>query len=181
MTALATEHHLGMREAGVRQPKVVQKVRERLPGDAHPEATPVGKVRQPERAWRVGLAEHQLALRTVQRTPLAHAPLQGTAYTATEVAMPTHQFVEDRHHTQVRCLLEHRYDLLLEDTLKRIRSAPTALVLPHGGQPRIVLNPDLAADACGSWRCRRCMSSLIWWSVTCRPGIGSRPCKDGPP
>ena len=53
---------------------------------------PSGKVRQTELARRMGLAKNEFPLRSVQRAPLAHTALQGTAYAVPEFGMPAHQF-----------------------------------------------------------------------------------------
>ena len=139
--ALAAEHHVHVGEAGVRQSEVVQAVLERIPGDADPKPAGVGEVRQPELSRRVGLAEHELALRTVQRAPLAHAALQSAAHAVAELRVPAHQFPEDPHRAQVRRLLQHRDDLLVEDPGKRVRPTPAASLLFGGRQPRIVFDP----------------------------------------
>ena len=139
--ALAAEHHVDVGEAGVGQPEVVQQVVERFAGDAHRQAAAVGEVGQAEPSRRVGLAEHQLAFRTVQRAPLAHATLQGAAHAAPESRMPAHQLVEDGDDAQVRSRLEHGHDLLVEDPRQRIRSSPAALPLPDGRRTRIALDP----------------------------------------
>ena len=138
---LAAEHDMCMGKAGIRQSEVVQEVIERLPGDADPQAAAVGEVRQTELTRRMGLAEHELALRSVQRAPLAHTALRGAAHAAPEFGMLADQFLEYPHAAQVGSLLKHRNDLLVEDPGERVRSAPAALLLLSGRWARIALDP----------------------------------------
>ena len=95
--ALPAQHHVRVGEAGIGQPEVVQAVRQRRAGDAHRQAAGVGEVRQPELTRRMGLAEHDLPLRSVHRAPFAHPPLQGSAYAEPEFGMAAHELLKQRY------------------------------------------------------------------------------------
>ena len=67
--ALAAEYHMGMFEAGERQPEVVEPMIERLACDGDAEPAHVGKVRQAQPSRRMLLAKDHVAVGTVERTP----------------------------------------------------------------------------------------------------------------
>ena len=77
------------------------------------------------------LAEHELPLRSVQRPPLAHAPLQGASNTGIELRMPTPEFLQQRHRANARRRLQYRHDLLVEDSRERVRAPPPTLLRLH--------------------------------------------------
>jgi hypothetical protein len=86
----------------------------------------------------MGLTEDHLALRPVQGTPLADAPLERPADAGPELGMPAQQLLEKGDGSQAGVGLQHRRDLGVEDLGQRIRpSAPTGRVL-LGGWPRVV-------------------------------------------
>ncbi len=78
--ALAAEHHMGMLEAGERQPEVVEPVIERLTRDRDAEPAHVGEVGQAHPSRRMLLAEDHIAVGTVERPPAGDAALQGPAH-----------------------------------------------------------------------------------------------------
>ena len=51
----------------------------------------------------------------VHRAPLAHPPLQGSAYAGPVFGMAAHEFLKQRYRAQARCLFQQRNDLLVED------------------------------------------------------------------
>ena len=67
--ALSAENDMGVFKAGPGEPEVVEKMIERLAGDRHAEAAHVGKIRQPEQAGFVKLAENNLLLFAVDGAP----------------------------------------------------------------------------------------------------------------
>ena len=67
--ALAAEHDMGMLEAGIGQPEVVEPVIQRGPGDGDAEIAHVGEVGQPHPAGLMDLAEDDLLLLAVQGAP----------------------------------------------------------------------------------------------------------------
>ena len=139
--ALSAQYHVHVREPGVGQAEVVQEVFERHAGDPHPQCAGVGEVREPELTRRVGLAEHDLLLRTVHRAPLPHATLQRATNAGAELGMAAHQFFEQRHRANVWRLLQHRNEFLLEDPRQRIGPASAPGLLLGGGKSRIRLDP----------------------------------------
>ncbi len=67
--AFAAEDHMGMLEARVDQPEVVEPVIEPFAGDGDAEVGHVGKIRQPHPAGLMDLAEDHLLVRAMQRSP----------------------------------------------------------------------------------------------------------------
>ena len=64
-------------------------------GDRHPGITHIGAVGQNHPARLMGLAEDHLPLRTVERPPLANAPLQRPPDPEAQIRMSPHQLLED--------------------------------------------------------------------------------------
>ena len=82
---------------------------------------------------------------SVQRTPLAHAPLQGASNTGIELRMPTPEFLEQRHRANARCRLQYRHDLLLDGA-----DTPATPQSPAwDGSSRAAARIDAAAEAAG--------------------------------
>ena len=75
--ALAAEHDVGVREAGVSEPEVVEPVVEALAGDGDAEVGHVGEVRQSDPPGLVGLTEDDVLIGPVHGAPSPDAPLQG--------------------------------------------------------------------------------------------------------
>jgi hypothetical protein len=105
------------------QDELEQEVREELTGDAHPKRAAVGEVDRRLATWHVLLLEEHLFVGPVQRTPVAHAPLQRTQVPLVETtAMTTAELGENRC-----CLegagvvaLEQRHDVRLPNAVERI-------------------------------------------------------------
>src|SRR3954469_12885535 len=85
--ALPAQHHMGMLEARVGQPEVVEPVIESLAGDADSELTHVGEVRKPQPPGLVPRAKNTPLLGAVQASPAAAPPLQGAADPGAEIGM----------------------------------------------------------------------------------------------
>ncbi|MCY1301877.1 hypothetical protein D9M70_515110 [compost metagenome] len=67
--AFAAKDDMGVFEARPNQPEVIEQMVERLTGDRHAEAAHVGKIRQPQPAGLVRLAEDHLLRLTVNGPP----------------------------------------------------------------------------------------------------------------
>ena len=74
----AADHHVGVLEAGVGQPEVVQPVRQRRAGHDDAEVGGGGEVWQAEQTGRLGCAK-DLLVGTVQGAPAEHPAFQGAA------------------------------------------------------------------------------------------------------
>ena len=112
--ALAAEYHMGMFEAGERQPEVVEPMIERLACDGDAEPAHVGKVRQAQPSRRMLLAKDHVAVGTVERTPAGDPALQGPPHPRVDARMPAAKLLENRHRAvvaqQSRLVCEHRRD-----------------------------------------------------------------------
>ena len=100
--ALAAEHHMGVLEAGTRQPEMIQPVIQRRASIVTPAVAHVGEVRQAHPAGSCDLAEHHLPLRAMHRAPCADAAFQRPANAGAEFGMAAHQFLEYRHRPEAR-------------------------------------------------------------------------------
>ena len=138
---LAAEHRMDMFEAAVGQTEVIEPVDQRRARDANAEVGHVSEVRQAHPARFVNLAEDHLAVRAVQRAPVAHATLQGPPDSLAKLGMTAQNLAEDRHRPQARCGFQHRNDLGIEDPGQRIGPSP----IPRGALERggswILLQP----------------------------------------
>jgi len=149
--ALAAEHDMGMLEAAVSEPEVIEAMVERLAGDGDSEAGHVGEIRQSEAAGPMGLAEDDLPLLAMDGPPGANAPRQRAAHTLAQLGVPPHHLLEDRHRPDAGRGLEQRHNLGIENAGRRV-GAPAAA--PHrllGRQARILL------DAIGARCADRCL------------------------
>ena len=156
--ALALEHDMTMFEAAEDEPEMVEPVRQRRLGHRDPEPGHVGEVGQAHPARLVDLAEDHLALRAVQRAPLADAPLQRPPDAGAEVGMAAKQLLEHRDGPQAGARLQHGRHLGVEHLRQRIGSPPPSRRALLGGLSR-VLRPTVAGGsaepgACCSYRDR---------------------------
>ena len=71
---------MGVLEAGEGQPEVIEPMIERQAGDRDAESADIGEVRETKTTGRMLLAEHNLLLGAVERTPAGDAALQGPAH-----------------------------------------------------------------------------------------------------
>ena len=139
--AFATEHHVGMLEAGERQAKMIEPMIETIPRNRHPEFTHVGEVRQAEPAGLVLLAEDHIQIGAMERPPGPHPPFQRPAHAGADLRVPATDLVEHRDRTQPRCGLQHRDDLAVPDAGKRIGPTPAPGRLLPRWQSSVVLDP----------------------------------------
>ena len=130
-----------MAEPRVLQPEVVQLVRQRLPGDAHPQRPGVGEVRQAPAPRLVLLPEDDLLLRPVLRLPRPHPPLKRPPNSGVQLRMPAHHLLVQRHRPQPRARLQQRHDLLREDPRQRVRPPTPPRLPPLRRRPRIRFDP----------------------------------------
>ena len=135
--ALAAEDHMGVLEAGIGQPKVIETVVERRSGHHDGEIAHVGEIGEPEPARRQGLTEDHLLLGTMLRPPGPDAPLQRPPHAGSESGMPAHEFLEHGDRPQARRGLEHRHDLAVEHLGQRIGTPTFARRPLLRGQARV--------------------------------------------
>ena len=135
--ALPTQHDVGVLEARVGEPEVVEPVIEGLAGHADAEVGRVGKVRERGPARLVDLAEDDVLVGSVDGSPGTDAPLERAADAGAEVGVAAQDLLEDRHRSQAGGRLEQGHDLGLEEVTERIGPTPAALALLHGGQARV--------------------------------------------
>ena len=86
---------MGVLEAAIGQAKVVEPMRERRTSDGHAVVRHVGEIGQSDATGLVDLSEDHLSIRTMQRSPLANATLEGAPHPFAEFGMPAQQFLED--------------------------------------------------------------------------------------
>jgi len=138
--ALAAQHHVGMLEARVGEPGVIEPVIERDPGDGDAGGIHVGEVRQADPPGLVDLAEDDLLLRTVQRPPGPDATLQGAPDADIELGVTPDHLLEQGDGTKAGGGLQEGYDLGLEDLGQRIARPATSGRLLQRRQVWILLD-----------------------------------------
>ena len=87
------------------------------------------------------LAEDHVAARAVKRPPMSDATLQGAAHARSEFGMAAADLLEHRHRTHLGRGRQHRHDLALPHSGKRVGPTAATRLLLLGRQPRIGLNP----------------------------------------
>ena len=122
--ALAAEHDMGMLEAGIGEPEMVEPVIERLAGDGDAGAAHVGEIRQADAAGLMHLPEDDLLLLAVDGAPGADAPLQRAANAVAQFGMTPQHLLEDGNRPNAGRRLQQRHDLGVENVGKRIGTAP---------------------------------------------------------
>ena len=122
--ALAAQHDMGMLEARIGQPEMVEPVIQRLAGNGDGQVAHVGEVRQPEPAGLVRLAEDHLLLGPMQRPPGADPPLQRPPGPGAEFGMPPAHLLEEGDRPQPGRGPQQRHDLAVPDSRQRVWSAP---------------------------------------------------------
>ena len=137
--ALATEHNMGMLEAGIGQPKVIQSVIQRLCGDRHAKLTHVGEVRQPHLARHVDLPKDNFLFGAVFGPPRAYPPLQRAPNARAQIGVSAQEFFEDGDRPQTGGGLKQRNHLGVEDIRQRVWPPPASRVLPLRRQDRVGL------------------------------------------
>ena len=139
--AFAAEHDVSVFEAGEDEPKVIEPVIERLPGDGDGETAGVGEVGQSQAAGLVRLAEDHLLLGPVERPPGQDAPLQRAADVRIEVGMAPAQLFEHADHPDRGRGLQDRRDLGVPVRLERVRPPPPPRLRLGRRQARIGFGP----------------------------------------
>jgi hypothetical protein len=130
---------MGMLEAGVGEPEVIEPVIETNAGDGHAQVGHVGEIRQPHPAGFMDLSEDHLLVGAVQGPPRANAAFQRAARAGGQSRMaPLHLF-ENRHRPKARGRGQHRHDLGIEEVGERIGATAAARLLPGGGQLVVLL------------------------------------------
>lgn len=94
--ALAAKDDMGVLEARPDEPEVIEQMIERLTGDRHAELAHVGKIRKPQPAGFMGLAEDHLLFLTVNGSPCSDAPLKRAANAFGQLRMPPQHLVIPR-------------------------------------------------------------------------------------
>ena len=145
--ALAAEHDMGVLEAGIGEPEVIEPMIERRPRDRDADVAHVGEVRQADPAGFVDLAKDDLLLFPMDGAPGADPPLQGAPDPGPEFGMASEHLLEDGDGSKAGSGLQHRHDLRLEDIGQRVRPPPSAHLLLLRGQSGILL------EAIGGGRC----------------------------
>jgi len=152
--ALAAEDDMGVGEAGVGQPEVIEPMDQRRSGDGDGEVAHVGEVRQAEAPRRMLLAEDHLALGAVKGPPGADAALQRAPDRVAQFRVAATYLLEDRDRPETRRGLQHDHDLAVPDRREGVGPAPLARGPLLGWQARVVFDP-----VCGRGR---------------KPGLGRR-------
>ena len=138
--ALAAEHDMGMLEARIGEPEVIEPVIEGLAGDGDGQIGHVGEVGQAHPAGLVHLPEDDLLLGAMERPPGSDAPLQGAADAGAELGMAADDLLEDGDGPQARGGFEQRDDLAVPDASPADRGAAARAGLLLGRQPRVLLD-----------------------------------------
>ena len=94
---------------------MVQPVIEWRAGDADAAIAHVGKVGQPEPAWRMLLPEDDVLLGPAQRPPGADAPLQRATDAAADLGVAAADLVENGDRPQTRGAPEQRHHLAVQN------------------------------------------------------------------
>ena len=119
---------MGMLEARIGQPEVVEPVLEGLAGDGDREVAHVGEVGQDEPPGLVHLAEDDLLLGAVQRSPAPDPPLQGAADPGANLGMAPQRLLEDGDRPQARGGPQQGDDLAVPDAGERLLGEEAAPV-----------------------------------------------------
>ena len=127
--ALAAEHDMGVLEAGIGEPEVIEPMIERRPRDRDADVAHVGEVRQSGPAGLVDLPEDDLLLFPMDGAPCADSPLQGPPDPSPEFGIASEHLFEDGDGSKAGSGLQHRHDLRLEDIGQRVRPPPSAPLL----------------------------------------------------
>jgi hypothetical protein len=128
---------------------------ERPTRDRDAETAQISEVGEAHTAGRVLLAEDHIALGTVERPPAGHAPLQGPPHTGGQLGMPPANLLENRHHPQLGCHLQHRHDLALPHGGERVGTTAAARRLLLRRQPWIDFDPIGTGGRKSGFRRRR--------------------------
>ncbi len=123
---LAAFDNLGMLEAAIGQPEVIEQILEDHAGDRDLEARCVGKIRQPHASRLVNLPEHDLLIFAMARAPCADAALKCAANTRTEFGVALAKLTKNTNRPQAGSALQHGNNLFGEYPFQWI--GPTSFV-----------------------------------------------------
>ena len=126
---------------------MIQHVIQLLPGNGDAESAHPGEVGQAELARPVCLPEHDLAVGTMLRPPVADASLQGAPDRRVQIGVTPHQLPEHGHRPDVGIGLEKRHDVAVEYPGQWVRTAPAPHRLLPGRQPRVLVDPVTGGGA----------------------------------
>ena len=125
--------------------------------DRHAEHLGVGEVGQAETARRVLLPEHDILLRSGERPPRSHAPLQRAPDARADLGMATPDLRKHGNGAQAWGRLQDRHDLGVPYLGERIGPPSSARGLLLRGEARISLDP-----VAGRWRETRLGGTRTW-------------------
>jgi len=120
---------------------VEQQVGEHLAGDRYFHTLELGEVTEGDLARLIAQGEDHLGIRTMQRLPFPHPPLQGPLQRdPVHIRLLLLQVLQQRDRRQRWCSLQQRHQLLLPHPRQRVRSsAATGLV--RLGLELVAFNP----------------------------------------
>ena len=101
------KHHMGVLEAGIGQPEMIEPVIERCPRDGDRGIVHDRKIRQAGAARHMVLAENDVLLLAMDGAPGADPPFQCPANATAQAGMSPDQLLEDGNGTDARGRLEH--------------------------------------------------------------------------
>jgi hypothetical protein len=127
--ALAAEHDMGVLEAGIGEPEVIEPVIERRPRHRDADVAHVGEVRQSGPAGLVDLPKDDFLLFPIDGAPGADPPLQGPPDPRPEFGMASEHLLENGDGSKAGSGLQHRHDLRLEEIAQRVRPPPSPPLL----------------------------------------------------
>src|SRR3981189_2617837 len=84
---LAAEHDMGMLEAGIGEPEMIEPVIQGLASDRNAGMSHVGEIRQAHPAGHLPLPENALLFFAMNGSPRADPPFQGPANAASQLGM----------------------------------------------------------------------------------------------
>ena len=100
--ALASQNNMGVLEATIGQPEVIQAMVQRLTGNGHAKFAHGREVRQSHLAWLMCLPEDHLMLWAVLSIPGPHPPLQRAPDAGAQIGMSPQQLFQNRDRTDAR-------------------------------------------------------------------------------
>ena len=121
---LAAFDNLGMLEAAIGQPEVIEQILEGHAGDRDLEARCVGKIRQSHASGLMNLPEHHLLIFAMARAPCADPALKCPANTRPEFGVTLAQLPKNGDRPQAGSALQHGNHFFGEDPLQWIRPTP---------------------------------------------------------
>ena len=136
---LAAEHDMGMLEAGIGEPEMIEPVVQGLASDRNAGMPHVGEIRQAHPPRHLHLPENDLLLFAMDGPPRADTPLQGPANAASQFRMAADHLLENGDRSKAGGCLQHRHDFGIENISERIGPSASSRSLLRG-QLRILLD-----------------------------------------